>query len=229
MGIELSIASVAQCAAAWQRDRAAIECECERAQAIGSALRRAQFRAGRWLLAALLARRYGGTGADWAIATWPAGSPRVLAPNGQPSLHVSIAHRGDVVAVAAADRAIGIDVELLRPTSSDVDERAKWVLDAEEQVTYQAIALPDRPAALLAWWVLKESWSKRDGRGLHLGEYAKVHAVRADHAANACVWTADDLIVGLCCDAFADVDPPELAATAAPPTRWRVSAVNRQC
>lgn len=94
---------------------------------------------------------------------------------------------------------------------------------------YQAIALPDRPAALLAWWVLKESWSKREGRGLHFGEHATVHAVRADHAGNACVWTADKLIIGLCCDALAEDDPPELAATAAAPTRWGVSAVSRRC
>lgn len=94
---------------------------------------------------------------------------------------------------------------------------------------YESLAPADRPAALLGWWVLKEAWSKREGHDLHIGDYAAIRAVRADHAPNACLWTASDLVVGMCCEALAKADPPELAATAARPTRWRVSAVSRRC
>lgn len=94
---------------------------------------------------------------------------------------------------------------------------------------YELLAPADRPAALLGWWTLKEAWSKREGRGLHLGEFAAVRAIRADHAANACVWIGHDRIVGLCCDALAEVAPLQWTATAAEPARWHVSAVNPPC
>jgi 4'-phosphopantetheinyl transferase len=221
--IALRLDSVARCAAAWQRDRAHLRHERDAALAIGTPLRRAQFQAGRWLAAQLLARHAGGDARAWRVGADAFGAPHALSPLGSPAPFLSIAHRGDAVVAAVADAPVGVDVEVARPTRSSADERAPWVLCAAERPAYDALAAADRPAALLMRWTLKEAWSKRDGRGLWPGAMAGLAAHPAADDGHALVWVDGALTVALACDALAGNAAVDVQGLSGQPQRWRVA------
>lgn len=189
---------MARCAAAWQRDRSHCVAEAERARAIASPNRRAQFLAGRWLAASLLAARHGNAVRDWQFSCEPGHAPRVLAGAASPWL--SIAHRGDVLACAVADQSIGVDVELEGHARATADERAELVLAAEELAEFTALPPAEREPFVLARWALKEAWAKRSGRGLGLGEMTLLVAREAAAGGNARLWRASGLLLALCAD-----------------------------
>jgi 4'-phosphopantetheinyl transferase len=88
------------------------------------------------------------------------------------ALEHSVAHSGDLVAVAVAGNPVGVDVEQLdgRPHplggDGDPDALARLVLSAAEQAFLTAIPPPGRPRAFLVAWTRKEAVTKATGDGL---------------------------------------------------------------
>lgn len=198
VAMRLALDSVARCAAAWQRDRHDNAAERARAEAIAAPLRRSQFLAGRWLAAELLAQQCGGAPADWRITCVSGEAPRVSGGPGVERPFLSIAHRADAVACAVAAVPIGVDVESDASLRGAADERAEFVLSADEQAAFSRLEPALRASFLLARWTLKEAWAKQTGRGLALGDmrHAAAHAVKK--GGNARLWTAQGLVVALC-------------------------------
>jgi 4'-phosphopantetheinyl transferase len=98
-------------------------------------------------------------------------------PHGKPALagyglgH-SVAHSGDLVAVAVAGNPVGVDVEQLdgrsHPLGGDGDPEAlgRLVLSAAEQAALAAVPPPGRARAFLVAWTRKEAVTKATGDGL---------------------------------------------------------------
>jgi 4'-phosphopantetheinyl transferase len=84
----------------------------------------------------------------------------------------SVAHSGDLVAVAVAGNPVGVDVEQLdgrpHPLGGDGDPEAlgRLVLSAAEQAALAVIPSSGRPRAFLIAWTRKEAVTKATGDGL---------------------------------------------------------------
>jgi len=98
-------------------------------------------------------------------------------PHGKPviegaSVEHSVAHSGDLVAVAVARAPVGVDVEQLdgrpHPLGGDGDPEAlaRLVLSAAEQAALAAVPPYGRARAFLVAWTRKEAVTKATGDGL---------------------------------------------------------------
>ena len=98
-------------------------------------------------------------------------------PHGKPVIEGagvghSVAHSGDLVAVAVARAPVGVDVEQLdgrpHPLGGDGDPEAlaRLVLSAAEQATLAAVPPSGRARAFLVAWTRKEAVTKATGDGL---------------------------------------------------------------
>jgi 4'-phosphopantetheinyl transferase len=109
-------------------------------------------------------------------------------PHGKPAVRgggpeFSVAHSGDLVAVAVAAAPVGVDVEQLagRPRElggGDPAALARVVLAAEERAALAAVPAPGRARAFLVAWTRKEAVTKAKGDGLRI-PFSKV-VVAAD-------------------------------------------------
>jgi 4'-phosphopantetheinyl transferase len=87
-------------------------------------------------------------------------------------LEHSVAHSGDLVAVAVAGNPVGVDVEQLdeRPHplggDGDPDALARLIMSGTEQSALSAIPPSARPRAFLVAWTRKEAVTKATGDGL---------------------------------------------------------------
>jgi 4'-phosphopantetheinyl transferase len=110
-------------------------------------------------------------------------------PHGRPAikggrLELSIAHSGDLVAVAVATAPVGVDVEQLEgrarpPGGGDPDALARLVLADDERAALAAVPSPGRARAFLVAWTRKEAVTKATGDGLRAA-FGDV-VVAADH------------------------------------------------
>ena len=99
-------------------------------------------------------------------------------PHGKPVVHggdleFSVAHSGDLVAVAVATAPVGVDVEQLeeRPRElggGDPDTLARLVLADEERAALAAVHPSGRARAFLVAWTRKEAVTKAKGDGLRV-------------------------------------------------------------
>ncbi len=105
--------------------------------------------------------------------------PECGRPHGKPvaaglGLAHSVAHSGDLVAVAVARAPVGVDVEQLdgraRPLGGDGDPEAlaRLVLDEDERATLAAVRPSARARAFLVAWTRKEAVTKATGDGLRV-------------------------------------------------------------
>jgi 4'-phosphopantetheinyl transferase len=100
-------------------------------------------------------------------------------PHGKPvisgggDLEHSVAHSGDLVAVAVARTPVGVDVEQLdgrprRPGSGDPEALARRVLSDDERTALAAVHPSARSRAFLVAWTRKEAVTKAKGDGLRV-------------------------------------------------------------
>lgn len=102
--------------------------------------------------------------------------PRCGKPHGKPAikgsrLELSVAHSGDLVAVAVATAPVGVDVEQLEGRSrplggGDPDALARLALADDERAALAAVPPPGRARAFLVAWTRKEAVTKATGDGL---------------------------------------------------------------
>ncbi|MFD6416766.1 4'-phosphopantetheinyl transferase family protein [Streptomyces sp. NPDC060194] len=130
---------------------------------------RADFVAARFLVRLCAAHRTGGTPRDVVLEQrcphcgGPHGRPRVA---GMPAVRISLSYADGVVAAAAADRPVGIDVERLR----DGGVPGPGIRTLRRFVTPGEVARirgsPVPAHAVLGTWVRKEALVKASGDGL---------------------------------------------------------------
>jgi phosphopantetheinyl transferase len=100
---------------------------------------------------------------DWRIETAATGKPVVRAPRG--SFGISIAHSGDMVAVAMCpDGDVGVDIERL--DEENAGEPLSFVLSSADARKLAACEPRDRAREFLKLWTMKEALAKRSGKGL---------------------------------------------------------------
>ncbi|MGE7470669.1 4'-phosphopantetheinyl transferase family protein [Bosea sp. NPDC003192] len=108
----------------------------------------------------LLARQFALAEDAVEIGHEPAGRPLILRPCGS-DLHLSLATRSGLVAVAIADRPVGIDVERFATGS----EPPLAVLHPDERRQLENLAVATRPEAFARLWSAKEAYVKALGTG----------------------------------------------------------------
>ncbi|SEK99187.1 4'-phosphopantetheinyl transferase [Bosea lupini] len=118
-----------------------------------SALRRS-------LARTLLARQFGLAEAAVEIGHEPAGRPLILRPRAS-GLHLSLATRAGLVAIALAHHSVGIDVERVALAS----EPPFAMLHPDEQLWLESLPASARPLAFAQLWSAKEAYVKALGTG----------------------------------------------------------------
>ena len=93
-----------------------------------------------------------------ALARTPLGKPYF--PQ-RPDLQFSLSHSGPLVLCALSSRAVGVDIEQIRPRGQALP---RYALTAEEYAQFQAQG-GDWPA-FYNLWTRKEAWCKYTGQGL---------------------------------------------------------------
>jgi 4'-phosphopantetheinyl transferase len=156
---------VAQCGAAASRLALLLtQEERGRAARLRNDVDRQRFAIGRALTRLAVASQRGCSALDIAISVDAAGKPW-LAPGPAPT-SLSIAHGGDLVAVALAGHgALGIDVES-RSQAIDLDGVLPIVCSAAEQDAIGSLPPAARLQRFLLLWTLKEAFLKATGAGL---------------------------------------------------------------
>lgn len=139
--------------------------EQARFAAQGSPARRQQFLAGRWLLRQLL---------DPGPVDIDA-EGRSLRPQG----HANLSHSGDWLLAGAAEQAIGVDLEVLRPRA-DVMGLARQVHSTAQCEELLALPADEALTQFYRGWTLKEAWLKARGQGLDLARLRELHFLTAD-------------------------------------------------
>jgi 4'-phosphopantetheinyl transferase len=106
--------------------------------------------------------------APWAVELIETsyGKPRLASVHDSAGLEFNLSHSG-VLAVYAltSGRAVGVDVELIRPIP-DADELAKCFFSSKETAALSAFPLDRHSLAFLACWTRKEAFIKALGLGL---------------------------------------------------------------
>jgi phosphopantetheinyl transferase len=139
--------------------------EYSRLQAIHAQLRRRQYLAGHWLARVLAAQSHGGEPEQWRFEIDDDPRPRLVHEDGR-LLWASLAHSGDHLAVALAQRPVGLDLELPRKPR-DFLALAGFLFAPEEAAAVAAEAEGEsRSRCFHAYWTLKEAQGKRSGAGL---------------------------------------------------------------
>ena len=108
----------------------------------------------------VLARQFGLADAAVEIGHEPAGRPLILRPRGS-GLHLSLATRAGIVAIALAHCPVGIDVEQIVPTG----EPPLAILHPDEQRWLGRLQASARPEAFAKLWSAKEAYVKALGTG----------------------------------------------------------------
>jgi 4'-phosphopantetheinyl transferase len=125
-------------------------------------------------------------------------------PNGRPELahapadglRFNLSHSNDLALVAVTrGRAVGVDVEALRPVEQ-ADDIARRYCVASEYDAYRALPAPQRMSAFFNLWTRKEAYLKAIGAGLNggleqvevsvlPGQPARIHAIAGNREAAA--------------------------------------------
>lgn len=122
----------------------------------------------------------------------PAGRPLILRPRGS-GLHLSLATRSGLVAIALAHRPVGIDVEQV----ALANEPPLAALHPEERRWLEGLPASARPLAFAQLWSAKEAYVKALGAGFIRAPES--FAVRLDGAERFAV---RDEQIGRCADGF---------------------------
>lgn len=173
VGVALPLALMSKAVAVWQADldrlpAAAVEvslsaAEQQRASRFAFDVHRRRFMAGRHFLREVLASHIHCEPAEIRLVAGAQGKP---AAADHAELHFNLAHSEAIALLAVAPRAIGVDVELLRPLA-DADLLAERLYTARERDWIDAaIGDDERALRFLQCWTRKEACLKAIGCGL---------------------------------------------------------------
>jgi 4'-phosphopantetheinyl transferase len=127
---------------------------------------RARFVAGRHILRTVLGKYLELSAERVELTYGPHGKPELAPEHASGLLAFSLTHSHDLALVAVTlGRAIGVDVELLRPVS-DVAGLVARVFSAKEQAEFRDLPLDRRLEGFFRGWTGKEAWLKAKSTGL---------------------------------------------------------------
>lgn len=89
------------------------------------------------------------------------------------TLHLSLAHSADLLAVALADQPIGIDLEVPRKPRA-LDGLMNIACTTEERARILQLPQAAQQRAFDAIWTLKEAWFKREATGIDLSKISRL-------------------------------------------------------
>lgn len=97
------------------------------------------------------------------------GKPRLAGP--EPALEFNLSHSGELalIAVAAAGRPVGVDLEEVKPRGADLGALAARMLDPDEAAAIAAAPAAERPALFFPAWARHEARVKCGGGGIAEG------------------------------------------------------------
>ena len=194
--------------------------ETNRAASMKSLKRRSQFIAGHWFARRLAGEFFGADGGEWKIAVSASGQPILVPPGGgDGSIHLSISHSDDLVAVALARFPIGVDVET-RTRNRDFIGLAAHMLSDGEQRVVTGVEGSARASAFYRFWTLREAQCKREGQGLS-AKWARRWSVEsaAETCAEALHWQWAGMSLAIAGCAPLQVQTHGIPATGEP-SRW---------
>ena len=159
--------------------------ERERADRFATPALQQHFRRCRSALRLVLARYLNRPASDLVFRYGRYGKPEL---DGQ-RLQFNLSHSGGQGLIAISSHAVGIDLECIKPTGSDLPGLIDMVCHEEEKAGLHALSEADRLAAFYSLWSRKEAYCKMRGAGLQIalpglrfvaGATPAVHAVAAD-------------------------------------------------
>ncbi|MFM7530693.1 MAG: 4'-phosphopantetheinyl transferase family protein [Nodosilinea sp.] len=137
--------------------------ERHRSDSIRHALTQRNFLVGRGCLRYLLGRYLGQPPASLSFTYGPQGKPGLGQGNG--GLEFNLSHSGDYVAIAIADRRVGIDLEQVR-TLNALPALCERCLSPGEQINLLTLSQPQAHLQFFRYWTAKEAYLKGVGVGL---------------------------------------------------------------
>lgn len=218
----LRIADVVAQAAA-HADPWLTEAERLRLGAMRAPARRDSFIAGHWQARQLAAQQLGIAWQRITLHAHADGRPQLCVDGGDAALHVSISHSGDWLALAVAEAAVGVDIELPR-SSRDWGALAKFVCSPDELAYLQQQPAELKQAAFHQLWTLKEAHGKRSGEGLQPKQAQLLTAQPTDaENADATTWLFAHGALAVCGPAASQwrVEGAAIAAMVGAPDYWR--------
>lgn len=191
--------------------------EQRRAAALTRVADRLAFTVRRGAQRVILAAYLGCTPEDVRLVRDPQGKPRLAGDAAH--LHFNATRRGDLALLAVAcDRAVGIDVEIVRPLP-DLDALIRGLCTPQEQAALQPLDPAARNAAFYRLWTGKEAYLKLHGWGLAV-EPNTVGVDAADVLNSPTAWVGGGPVTGRAHLTWLPVAPGHVAALAvvgAPP------------
>lgn len=154
-----------------QAERAAVLAPAERARAARFHFERDRRRwtAARGAVRAVLAGYAGVPAAALAFRVGPHGKPALDGPAARAGLDFNVSHSGDLaLCVVTRARAVGVDVEAVRPDFA-TGEVARRFFAPAEVAALEALPPGERVEAFFACWTRKEAYIKARGTGIALG------------------------------------------------------------
>ncbi len=140
--------------------------ESARADRFVFARDRARFVVARGVLRALLARYLGAAPSRLVLAYGPRGKPGLAGAWADSALQFNVAHSHDIALYAfTRGRAIGVDVELVRPLE-DMGQLARSVFARQELAVFLALPPHQQAGWFFHIWTRKEALLKATGDGL---------------------------------------------------------------
>jgi 4'-phosphopantetheinyl transferase len=125
-----------------------------------------RFIAGRWTLRTILGRYLECDPARIQFSYGAHGKPELAPTHGDSGLRFNCSHSEEIALYAVTrGRAVGIDVEAVRPIS-DADTIAEHFFSPGERATLRALPSRERQEAFLHCWTRKEAYLKAVGCGL---------------------------------------------------------------
>jgi 4'-phosphopantetheinyl transferase len=182
---------------------------------------RTRFVTRRAALRALLADYLRVRATDLAFVYGSNGKPSLAPGHGDPRLSFNLSHSEHLAVIAVAlDRAIGIDVEMIKPLV-DFEAIASRFFTENENVALRAVPPARRLQAFFNCWTRKEAVVKAGGEGLSRPLDSFEVSLAPDEPARLLAWTDTDAPFEWSLQAFT----PEqgfAAAIAASGTDWKL-------
>lgn len=140
--------------------------EQQRANDLQPGQPRQRFVASRGLLRLVLARYTGRAPAELSFELGAHGKPALSPEFGDGTIGFNLSHSHDLLLCAVSlRRAVGVDIELVRPLAG-IDRMAARVLSDGEMAAWQALPAEDKPPVFFATWTRKEALVKGLGERL---------------------------------------------------------------
>ena len=125
--------------------------------------------AARGAVRAILAGYLGCRASSLTFRIGPHGKPALDGPPAAERLEFNVSHSGNLALCAVARaRAVGVDVEAIRPDFASLDV-ARRFFSGTEFAALEALPRGERVAAFFACWTRKEAYMKARGTGIALG------------------------------------------------------------